>query len=57
MLFDAAGGEAFFAPRSKTGDYAPYEIRDIVDRVGLGLLRRGLLHAIHSNDFATPTAP
>jgi len=55
MLFDAAGGEAFFAPRSKAGDYSPYAIRDIVDRVGAGdSFAAGLLHAIHSSDFATP---
>jgi 2-dehydro-3-deoxygluconokinase len=35
MLFDAGSGEAHFAPLSD-GLYRPYEIRNIVDRVGAG---------------------
>lgn len=55
MLFDAAAGEAFFAPRTPAGKYAPYEIRDIVDRVGAGdSFAAGMLHALHSDDFAPP---
>lgn len=36
MLFDAGAGTAFFAPRDERGAYRPYEIRNIVDRVGGG---------------------
>ena len=37
------------------GDYTPYEIRDIVDRVGAGdSFAAGLLHALASDDFAEP---
>ncbi len=32
----ATAGRAFFAPLNAEGDYQPYEIRDIVDRVGGG---------------------
>lgn len=35
MLYDVAGGKAFFAPLDG-GRYQPYEIRNIVDRVGAG---------------------
>ncbi len=35
MLYDAGGGKAFFAPLAG-GTYQPYEIRNIVDRVGAG---------------------
>jgi 2-dehydro-3-deoxygluconokinase len=54
MLYDAVAEEAFFAPRDANGDYTPYEIRDIVDRVGGGdSFAAGLLHALHSEDYAT----
>jgi 2-dehydro-3-deoxygluconokinase len=36
MLFDRTSGEAAFAPLDPDGQYAPYEIRNIVDRVGGG---------------------
>ena len=35
MLFDTTTGEAFFAPEVG-GEYRPYEITDIVDRIGGG---------------------
>ncbi|MCL1992283.1 MAG: sugar kinase [Spirochaetes bacterium] len=35
MLYDAAADEAFFAPTAG-GEYSPYEIRSIVDRIGGG---------------------
>jgi 2-dehydro-3-deoxygluconokinase len=55
MLYDAAADRAFFAPLSQMGEYAPYEIRDIVDRVGAGdSFAAGLLHALHSQEFAAP---
>ena len=36
LLFDAAADRAFLAPLDEQGAYRPYEIRDIVDRVGGG---------------------
>ncbi|MDR1964814.1 MAG: sugar kinase [Planctomycetaceae bacterium] len=36
MLYDARKNEAFFAPLDTDGNYKPYEIRAIVDRVGAG---------------------
>lgn len=36
MLYDAGANEAFFAPLDAAGNYKPYEIRNIVDRVGGG---------------------
>ena len=55
MLFDASEGKIFFAPMSEAGEYAPHEIRDIVDRVGAGdSFAAGLLHALHSEDFSSP---
>jgi len=47
MLYDAAAGQAHFAPLAADGSYAPYEIRDIVDRVGGGdSFAGGLIHAL-----------
>lgn len=57
MLYDARQQQSFFAPLSADGDYQPYEIRDIVDRVGAGdSFSAGLLHALHSDDFSEPQA-
>jgi 2-dehydro-3-deoxygluconokinase len=36
MLYDATSQAAFFAPMDAAGHYRPFEIRDIVDRVGGG---------------------
>ncbi len=36
MLFDAAQDRSFAAPLDGDGEYRPYEIRNIVDRVGAG---------------------
>jgi 2-dehydro-3-deoxygluconokinase len=55
MLYDAATRQAHFAPLRASGEYQPYEIRDIVDRVGAGdSFAAGLLYALHSRDFARP---
>jgi 2-dehydro-3-deoxygluconokinase len=52
MLFDRTSDEACFAPLDADGNYGPYQIRDIVDRVGGGdSFGAGLLHALYSNDF------
>lgn len=55
MLFDAQIGQAFFAPLSQSGEYQPFEIRDIIDRVGGGdSFAAGLLYALNTPDFADP---
>jgi 2-dehydro-3-deoxygluconokinase len=36
LLYDAASGRSFVAPCDPGGNYKPYEIRNIVDRVGAG---------------------
>ncbi len=36
LLFDAATDSPFFAPLDETGNYDPYQIKNIVDRVGGG---------------------
>lgn len=56
MLYDTASGLSHFAPLNAQGDYQPYEIRDIVDRVGAGdSFAGGLLYALASSDFAQPS--
>jgi len=53
MLFDREADRAFFAPLNADGVYQPYEIRDIVDRVGGGdSFAAGLLYALNSKDHA-----
>ncbi len=55
MLFDRGAGRAFFAPLGEGGEYRPYEIRDIVDRVGGGdAFAAGLLYALNSKEYADP---
>ena len=36
MLFDAASDQPYFAPLDADGEYCPYQIKNIVDRVGGG---------------------
>lgn len=55
MLFDVAANRAWLAPLDAQGIYRPYEIRDIVDRVGAGdAFAAGLLYALHSQEYAAP---
>jgi 2-dehydro-3-deoxygluconokinase len=55
MLYDANSRQAHFAPLGQTGEYQPYEIRDIVDRVGAGdSFAAGLLFALSAPEHSTP---
>jgi 2-dehydro-3-deoxygluconokinase len=55
MLYDAATDRAHFAPLDEDGRYRPYEIRDIVDRVGGGdAFAAGLIYALDSPEHAAP---
>jgi len=55
MLMDRATDRAYFAPLDERGAYAPYPIRDIVDRVGSGdSFAAGLLHALGGKMGAAP---
>lgn len=55
MLYVAAEKKSYFAPLDENGHYQPYEIHNIVDRVGAGdSFAAGLLYALNSSDFAAP---
>lgn len=55
MLFDAKSDRAVFAPLDESGQYQPYEIRDIVDRVGGGdAFGAGLLFALNTPELSEP---
>lgn len=55
MLYDCKAGKAFFAPLAEDGTYAPYEIRNIVDRFGGGdSFCAGLIFALNSDEFNAP---
>ena len=55
MLYDCQTGNAHFAPLDGDGNYAPYQIKDIVDRFGGGdSFCAGLLFALHSEKYAAP---
>lgn len=54
MLYDAADKQAYFAPQHNN-KYRPYEIRNIVDRVGGGdAFAAGLLFSINCDAYAGP---
>jgi 2-dehydro-3-deoxygluconokinase len=56
MLYLTAEKKAHFAPLDAQNQYQPYEIRDIIDRVGAGdSFAAGLLYALNSSDFAAPS--
>ncbi|MHC4877080.1 MAG: PfkB family carbohydrate kinase [Planctomycetota bacterium] len=55
MLFDAATDAPHFAPLSEAGEYSPYEIRNIVDRVGAGdSFAGGLVFALNTPELSAP---
>jgi len=52
LLFDAETKKASFAPRNAEGEYMPYEIKNIVDRVGGGdSFAAGLIFALTTPDL------
>ncbi|MHC4591747.1 MAG: PfkB family carbohydrate kinase, partial [Planctomycetota bacterium] len=54
MLYEAAHDRAFFAP-TRAGQYEPYQIRSIVDRVGAGdAFAAGLIYALTTPDLCEP---
>ena len=56
MLYDVAAGKAFFAPTDPSGTYSPYEIHNIVDRVGAGDSFAGaLIFAMKTPELSEPT--
>ncbi len=55
MLYDATSKEAHFAPTDASGTYVPYEIHNIVDRVGAGDSFAGaLIFALNMPDLSSP---
>ncbi len=53
MYFHARANKTFFAPLDEQGNYRPYEIRNIVDRVGAGdSFAAGLIYALDSDECA-----
>lgn len=55
MIYDADSDVATFAPLDENGDYRPYEIRDIVDRVGAGDSFAGaLIFALNTPELQAP---
>jgi len=54
MLYESEPDEAIFAPTGSAGEYQPYEIRNIVDRVGGGdSFAAGLIFALTCEDYET----
>ncbi|PKL06651.1 MAG: sugar kinase [Spirochaetae bacterium HGW-Spirochaetae-9] len=56
MLYDAASKKAFLAPESE-GKYSPYEITDIVDRIGGGdSFSAALIYALSTAELSADSA-
>ena len=54
MLYDASSEEAMFSPQSGAS-YQPFQVRQIVDRVGGGdAFAAGLIFALTCDDYPTP---
>ena len=55
MLYDTAADTAHLAPLTPAGEYRPYEIRNIVDRIGGGdSFSGGLIFALNSEQWCAP---
>ena len=55
MLYDCKADKTFFAPLNAKGEYAPYEIRNIVDRFGGGdSFCAGLIFALRGSEYNKP---
>ncbi len=55
MLLDASSDTAHFAPLDADGEYRPYEIHNIVDRVGAGdSFAAGLIFALTTPELSEP---
>ena len=55
MLYDAATDAPYFAPLDAEGDYEPYRIKNIVDRVGGGdSFAGGLIFALTTPELSQP---
>lgn len=55
MLYDRDSDHADFAPLDEAGNYQPYEIRNIVDRVGAGdSFAGGLIFALTTEGLSEP---
>ena len=53
LLFDVAANESHLAPLNAAGEYEPYEVFDIVDRVGAGdSFAAGLIHSLQNSSAA-----
>jgi 2-dehydro-3-deoxygluconokinase len=55
MLYDASDDKPYFAPLDENGDYNPYQIKNIVDRVGGGdSFAGGLIFASITTELSEP---
>lgn len=55
MLYDCSAKKTHFAPLDANGNYAPYEIRNIVDRFGGGdSFCAGLIFALNTEEHSAP---
>ncbi|TWT71430.1 sugar kinase [Crateriforma conspicua] len=55
MLYDAANQASCFSPLNSDGDYQPYQIKSIVDRVGGGdAFAGGLIFALSTEELSQP---
>lgn len=57
MLYEAASKTSYLAPLDEAGQYKPYEIRNIVDRIGGGdSFSAGLVYALNSGEYSAPAS-
>lgn len=55
LLYDARSGSTHFAPIDSQGRYSPYEIHNIIDRVGAGdSFAGGLVFALNTPELSEP---